>query len=293
MTIIKGSYNLTNFFYVEVTINNVLQHKDEATKYRRGLDLSDRQKRRKVQQNKEKAKGSMKLSSFFGPKSSDLSMQEADPLEEDEFPIEEGFSVQDIAAVPVVSEVDQMKKAIESLSLELVPQINRKTKQQIEGTYETIKRSAVYDYLTLRLEGSNKTEASSVAAKRFWFEKATKYRSNMIIKYANEYMEKGTIAESAQGKHSKRVSVLDDNDIKRKVIEWFRSIPRSLRCIPLLQAHLKNVILPESIDRDDLNIELDSNNVATKPLSSECIRRKLIEWGFDFKCLSKYDLICT
>lgn len=233
------------------------------------------------------AKRSMTLHSFFSSKS-DVSMQEAGPLEEDEFLIEEeGFSVPEVAPAPVLSELDKIKNSMELLSLELLPMINKKSSQQVEGIFEKYKRLAVYEYFLFRLGGSNKTMASAMAAQKYWCEKATHYRINMIIKYPKEYRETRNITPSAQDKHSKRVSVLDDNNIKRKVIEWFQSVLRSQRSIPALQNHLKNVILPDAVDLCELRDKHDTNNVATNPLFSECIRRKLIQWGFDFKCLSK------
>lgn len=70
----------------------------------------------------------------------------------------------------------------------------------------------------------------------------------MIRKYAEEYIKSGCISLSAQGKHSKISSVLDDNDVKRKMIEWFRSVPKFQRNIQGLRNELRTVILPASID---------------------------------------------
>lgn len=70
--------------------------------------------------------------------------------------------------------------------------------------------------------------ASMIAAESIWGHKST-YRGRMIPNCAEEYMEHGNISIGSQGKHSNRVSVLDDNDIKRKMIEWIRGVVRPKR----------------------------------------------------------------
>ena len=165
--------------------------------------------------------------------------------------------------------------------------MNRNSAQQKAGTYEYAKYQAAHYYLQLRVEGVKKMYASVLAAKLFWGNKATTYRSRAIRGYAQEYIKFGKIAMGAQGKHSKRVSVLDDNDIKRKLIEWIRSVPKSHRNLQGIQNHLRDTILPAAVESDTLHLETDTEGAITNPLSLECIRRKLIEWGFSFKQVGK------
>ncbi|KAI9273535.1 hypothetical protein EDC94DRAFT_690459 [Helicostylum pulchrum] len=78
-----------------------------------------------------------------------------------------------------------------------------------------------------------------------------------------------------------------NNDIKEKVLEWFRSVPKFQRNIPTLQNELRTVILPAAIENHTLNVEVDDSGAITNPLSIECIKNKLIQWGFHFKRVGK------
>ncbi|KAG2231563.1 hypothetical protein INT48_002979, partial [Thamnidium elegans] len=158
---------------------------------------------------------------------------------------------------PVETEMQKLQAAYDYLTSELEPKISLESAQQKAGTYERTKYLAVHLYLELRIDGIN----------------------IVIRKYVAEYIITGEITKGLQGKHSKRISILDDNDIKRKVIEWFRSVPKFQRNIPAIQNELRHVIIPNAIENNALNVERYSNAVT----SIECIRKKLIEWGFHFK----------
>ncbi|KAI9247109.1 hypothetical protein EDC94DRAFT_664736 [Helicostylum pulchrum] len=73
-------------------------------------------------------------------------------------------------------------------------------------------------------------------------------------------------------------STLPYNDINEKVLEWFRSVPKFQRNIPILQNEFRTVILPAAIENHTLNVEVDDSGAITNPLSIECIRNKLIQW---------------
>jgi hypothetical protein len=231
--------------------------------FSRGLMYSARHQRKLKQKNREMASGSAKISSYF-------SSVETVVMEEP----------------PVESELEKLKTAYDMLSSELTPRASSSNILE-KSNYERSKYQAVHVYLDLRIKGVKKMKASETAAKAFWYNKSTSYRSKIIRKYAKNYLESGKIAESAQGKHSKRVSVLDDNDIKRKVIEWFRSVPKFRRNIRGIQNELRTVILPSAIENNRLNLELDDSGAIINPLSVECIRQKLIQWGFSFKRVGK------
>ncbi|KAG2228871.1 hypothetical protein INT48_006753, partial [Thamnidium elegans] len=208
-------------------------------------------------ENREMAKGSAKISSYFSSVTASSASEEA----------------------PVETEMQKLQAAYDYLTSELEPKISLESAQQKAGTYEHTKYLAVHLYLELRIDGIKRVQASELAAKRFWYGKATVYLSIVIRKYAAEYIITGKITKGLQGKHSKRISILDDNDIKRKVIEWFRSVPKFQRDIPAIQNDLRHVIIPNAIENNALNVERYSNAVT----SIECIRKKLIEWGFHFK----------
>ncbi|GAA5798542.1 hypothetical protein HPULCUR_003947 [Helicostylum pulchrum] len=126
-------------------------------------------------------------------------------------------------------------------------------------------------------------KASETAAETLWYNKSVTYRSRMIRLYAKSYLESGKIDESM-------VSVLDDNDTKKKVLEWFRSVPKLQRNIPTLQNELRTVIVPAAIENYMLNVEVDDSGAITNPLSIECIRNKLIQWTLDLVSAKLYFL---
>lgn len=113
--------------------------------------------------------------------------------------------------VPTVSELDKVKAAYEKLAMELIPEISAGKNVLGNSAYERSKYQAVKYYFRL-IEGKKKMVASETAAKYYWHGKTITYRSRMIRLYAKTYLETGKIVESTQGKHSKRTSVLDDND---------------------------------------------------------------------------------
>jgi hypothetical protein len=75
--------------------------------------------------------------------------------------------------------------------------------------------------------GLKKVTASKLACDWVFKQNSTIYKARKIREYVQEYLQSNSITRGAQGKHSKRVSVLDDEDIKKKVVEWFR---RHLKC---------------------------------------------------------------
>lgn len=232
----------------------------ERKAFSRGLEYSDRYQRKLKQKNREMAKGSAKISSYL-----------------------DSVSASPVLEAPVQTEMRKLQAAYDVLTSELEPKISKESAQQKAGTYERTKYLAVHLYLELRIAGIKRVQASELAAKRFWYSNVTVYRCIAIRKYAAEYIVSGKITEGSQGKHSKRVSVLDDNDIKRKIIEWFRSVPKFQRNVPAIQNELRNVIIPKAIENNALNAE----RYANEAISIECIRKKLIEWGFHFKRAGK------
>jgi hypothetical protein len=263
------------------TINTQLQHREISNKYTRGLHFSKPYMRKKRQQNREMAIGSLKISRYFKPLTASVAAKPAAVNQE---------VVGTQQSAEVENEVEKIKNIIGLLSAEAAPVMNIMSQQQRDGTYEYSKYRAVLHYCRYRLQGDKRLEASIKAAQDTWYNKSTTYRAKMIRQYAQEYLATNRITKGGQGKHSKRFSVMDDNDIKRKTIAWFRSVARAHRNIPAVQNQLRQVILPEAIKNTTLNIQQDDNDKIINPLSLDCIRRKLIEWGFSFKLNGKYIL---
>ncbi|GAA5813405.1 hypothetical protein MFLAVUS_006883 [Mucor flavus] len=162
---------------------------------------------------------------------------------------------------PVQTEMQKLQAAYDALTSELEPKISKESTQRKAGTYERTKYLDVHLYLELRIEGIKRVQASELAAKRFWYSNATIYRCIAIRKYAAEYIVSGKITEGPQG------------NTRRE------SVPKFQRNVPAIQNELRNVIIPKAIENNALNAERYANEAT----SIECIRKKLIEWGFRFK----------
>ncbi|GAA5809711.1 hypothetical protein MFLAVUS_003124 [Mucor flavus] len=201
--------------------------------FSRGLEYSDRYQKKLKQKNREMAKGSAKISSL------------------------------------VQTEMQKLQAAYDALTSELEPKISKESIQRKAGTYERTKYLAVHLYLELRIEGIKRVQASELAAKRFWYSKATIYRCIAIRKYAAEYIISGKITEGPQG------------NTRREYLLWMimTSVPKFQRNVPAIQNELRNVIIPKAIENNALNAERYANEAT----SIKCIRKKLIEWGFYFK----------
>jgi hypothetical protein len=250
--------------------------------YARTLEYSDRHQRRIRANEKKKANGSLRLDNWLGRPTSGA---QQDTPQEQPAPQtttnEEEWSAIDIAFSQLIKDAS--------------PVINRDSTQQKRGIYEQSKYQAVSRYFSIRLDNAlnhgklvpDKIEASEQAARDIWFIDNPRYRGSKIREYADEYLKTGKITIGAQGKHSKRTSILDDNDIKRKVVKWLILQPKSKRSIPAVQNYLKKEVLPKMVNSNTLPNEVDTNHVESNPLSFECKRRKLIQWGFHYKNLGK------
>ncbi|KAI8375746.1 hypothetical protein EDC96DRAFT_496417 [Choanephora cucurbitarum] len=197
---------------------------------------SDRHVRLIAQRSREIAKGNAKIDSFFAPVNRPVVQPEAD--------IE-----------PATDYKTQVEDALVRLCAFVVPRTNVQSEQHKLGISQMAKYDAVYHYFkTMASSGRwRKMKSSMEAASIVYKHKATSYRAKIIREHAAEYLASYAIPLGAQGKHSKRVSVLDDNDIKMKAIKWFRSQPKAKRSIPALVNQLRTVILPKKIEASTLN----------------------------------------
>ncbi|OAD70636.1 hypothetical protein PHYBLDRAFT_69527 [Phycomyces blakesleeanus NRRL 1555(-)] len=229
---------------------------------------------------REAAKGSARVDSFFLPIANSSSAETEIGLDEESDSADEVESKEEFKS--------RVKDAIIDLSKFAVPVISSTSEQQKLGVAEMGKYEGAYHYLYALINTDmKKMAASKFASDIVYKQKSTWYRARKIRQHAKEYLETRRISLGAQGKHAKRVSVLDDEDIKQQILEWFRSQPRAKRSIAGLSVHLKEVILPKAIGSSLLSDELEIEGSAIKPLSTDCLRRKLISWGFHFKHLGK------
>ncbi|GAA5809207.1 hypothetical protein MFLAVUS_002612 [Mucor flavus] len=147
--------------------------------FSRGLEYSVTYQRKLKQKNREMAKGSAKISNYFSAINSQ--------------PVPESIQIE--------SEAGQLKATYDSLTSTLGPVVNSESAQQKAGTNERAKYQAVHKYLEYRIEVTKKMLASVLAAKVFWYDKATAYRSTVIRECTEEYIKTGEIKKGSQGWH--------------------------------------------------------------------------------------------
>lgn len=80
----------------------------------------------------------------------------------------------------------------------------------------------IHRYMVLLLEGNGKMDASRRAAEARWMS-TTDHACRCIRSWTKTYLHLGHLPEHSQGKHAKRESVLDDEDVKMRCLEWLWS----------------------------------------------------------------------
>lgn len=222
--------------------------------------VSARTIRRQKQTNREMAKGSEKITKFFKkPEEPSTSTEESEASD------------------------DKLTTAIESLQLLVAPKMNKQSDQAQMGTYELARLQAVLLYLEKIDNGKKPSVASREAALDVWKTPSKFYRARAIRTWAKEYLEHGSLQKHQQGKHAKRSSILTDNDVKERAVEWFRAQSPSKRTIESLIKYIKDEIFPEVLS----SASYDGNDDNYPALSTYTVAEYLRKWGFTFKLNSK------
>ncbi|CAO3611108.1 unnamed protein product [Mucor hiemalis] len=143
---------------------------------------SARHNRRLKQQNKQAAKGSLKIDSMFAP------VATVDP------PAPTDPKVKEDSLTPS----QFMKKAEEAVNILCdftMPVINRKSVQQQLGYAQMAKYNAVYFYLNAIVNsGLKKMDASKYASDLVYKSGSSSYTARNIRRYADEYLKYGRIS---------------------------------------------------------------------------------------------------
>ena len=120
---------------------------------------------------------------------------------------------------------------------------NQRSDSAPMSLYKIHRATAVLAYISLRLEGKKKLEASEHVA-RYICNKQTSYVARCVRAWADTYINMGVFTEHRQGKHSKRMSMLGDEDIKEKARQWLRSSKPEKRDPIALKTYLEEEVLP-------------------------------------------------
>ena len=134
--------------------------------------------------------------------------------------------------------------------------------------YQCQKYRAVYSYLLKRIHGVKKVKASQQAANEIFIVPSKYYRPYAIRFWAKEFIQHGTI--STHGKHAKRVSFLDHEDIQLAARNWFIITKPEKRSIHERATRINTVIIPQALG-------VPSN------ISMSVLRNYMHEWGFMYR----------
>jgi hypothetical protein len=135
--------------------------------------------------------------------------------------------------------------------------------------YNIHRATAVLAYISFRLEGKKKMEASEHVA-RYICNKQTSYMSRCVRAWAGTFLKTGVFPEHRQGEHSKRLSLLGDEDIKEKARQWLRSSKPEKRDPIALKAHLEEDVLP-------------ARSGTVMSVSVRTVQRHMHEWGYGYR----------
>ena len=130
-------------------------------------------------------------------------------------------------------EAEVLTKAEERLRDNLKKVRNQKSELGKVSSFQLLRLMTLHRYFVLLLEGHRKMEASKLAAEARWTT-TSNHACRCIRAWAKVYLRLGSLPEHSQGKHSKRKSLLEDQDIKKKCLEWMRSQRPQDRSAPSL-----------------------------------------------------------
>jgi ribosome-associated translation inhibitor RaiA len=185
--------------------------------------------------------------------------------------------VMDVEAIPESNNAEDseqdfqanMEQAEEKLRSNLLKIKNKKSPYAQFTSYQLNRYFVVQQYLKLCLEGKKKIEASEIAAKNRGFS-VTGYSLQNIRMWADCFLKDGLIPHHQHGVHAKRQSILSDEDVKKRAIEWLRSQDPLLRSPQGLKLHLENTILPERLG--------ESGTIAVRTIT-----KYMHAWGFAYR----------
>lgn len=171
---------------------------------------------------------------------------------------------------PLLSEQEKMEEAEENLRLSLSRIRNKDSPFAGLSGFQLQRLFAVQRYFEKRLEGVGKMAASTDAAQSRWIS-PTAHTARCIRQWADVYLQLGELPEYKQGKHAKRESFLDDEDVKQKGLTWLRTTAVKDRSPAGLKQYIEETVMPAKL------------GVAGRTISVDTVIKFLRLWGFEKK----------
>lgn len=138
---------------------------------------------------------------------------------------------------------EKLQIAIKNISEDL----NKwKNGQPTLNQFDFLRSQSVKMYLMRLLEGKKKIESAKQIAKEIW-NKDTAYFCRAIRQWSSSFLKTGMISKFQQGKHSKRPSLLDDEDVQLTICKYIRTLNPKDRNMPDIQKYINEFVLPRKI----------------------------------------------
>ena len=163
-----------------------------------------------------------------------------------------------------------LQRAHDDIIQFIVRKMNQSHEMKVMSDYQRQKYRAVHGYLLKRIHGLKTIKASQQAANNIFILPSKYYRPYAIRFWANEFIQHGTISTHQQGKHAKRVSFFDYEDIQLAARNWFMITKPEKRSIHELTTRINAVIIPQALG-------VPSN------ISMSVVRNYIHEWGFMYR----------
>ncbi|OAD68002.1 hypothetical protein PHYBLDRAFT_151085 [Phycomyces blakesleeanus NRRL 1555(-)] len=125
-------------------------------------------------------------------------------------------------------ELEEIREAYEKISEMIKPPGSSDSELGKFALFEVSKHIVVKDYFRRLFNNCKKIEASEKAAEIFWT-KPSKYHAEA-------------------GKHAKRSSIIDDEDLKKKAIVWLRAQKAERQTVVDLKKYLDEMLFPSCLD---------------------------------------------
>lgn len=192
--------------------------------------------RKRIEENKKKeeAKTIEPITNFFSKK---MTPSEA---------LVDSITLPSIVETPIIQKIkfneEILKEATKKLEEICMVQRNSKKNNYTVENFEYLRHLGVLRYFQLLLDGGKKVESSESVA-RMIFDKGD-YVATCLRNWGKSFLLNGEIPGYNQGKFSKTVSFLEDEDIKEMCLSYLRSAKGKIRVEEFI-LHLQNVIFPD------------------------------------------------
>lgn len=132
--------------------------------------------------------------------------------------------------------------------------MNASSANEVIELYQHARLKSIYEYFLKRLNGIKKLETATGAVNSVWIDLFKVYRPKAIIRRSKEYLRSGSLSRHKQGVHTKRMSFLDDTNVKVKLLSWLRLQKPEHRSIAHVQRYLQEDLVPSVLGVTAVNV---------------------------------------